>query len=358
MPAVTFFNFLKKIETKQEKFPLSILYGFSEFLGEKIIQAFVDNFIEKKSDFNYRRYYFDAENETGWEEIINEANSSSFFIQSRKVIVAVIREEKRISLSKVDKDILWNYLKNPNQNTILIIYFSLSLSKDDFNQVKRSKINRFLDEFKSSEFYSINLDSVSIREVKDYIKYYLKKRGISITSSALEKMVELKGDDFASILHQLPCLEIAEKESESIDSEDVDKILTGIEAHSIWDLTDAIESEDANRYLKVLKYLFINGVKPALIIGTLINHYNKIYTAKFLLKHNFPVHDIGKVLQQPSFILEKFIRSVRNFSERRLHQILEIVYRLDFESKTSGEDSARLSLQNFIFQIKLLTSTR
>ena len=261
-------------------------------------------------------------------------------------------------MSKVDKDILWNYLKNPNQNTILIIYFSLSLSKDDFNQVKRSKINRFLDEFKSSEFYSINLDSVSIREVKDYIKYYLKKRGISITSSALEKMVELKGDDFASILHQLPCLEIAEKESESIDSEDVDKILTGIEAHSIWDLTDAIESEDANRYLKVLKYLFINGVKPALIIGTLINHYNKIYTAKFLLKHNFPVHDIGKVLQQPSFILEKFIRSVRNFSERRLHQILEIVYRLDFESKTSGEDSARLSLQNFIFQIKLLTSTR
>ena len=358
MTTVSFFNFLNQIEAKKEKFPFNILYGFNEFLGEKIIQAFVDGFLEKKSDFNYRRYYLDSDNEVGWEDVVNEASSSGFFLQLRKIIVVVIRDEKRIGLNKMDREILKDYLKNPNPNTIFIIYFSLNLSKDDFNQLKKSKINRFMDEFSSFKYYSVNLDQISEREVINHIKNYLKERGITITSSALERIIEIKGDDFISVLHQLPQLEIAEKEGKSIDSEDIDKIITGIEAHSIWDLTDAIESEDANRYLSVLRYLFINGVKPALIIGTLINFYNKIYTAKFLLKHNFPIQDIGKVLRQPSFILQKFINSVKGFSEQKLQRILKIIYRLDFESKTSGEDSARLSLQNFIFQIKLLTTGR
>ena len=172
----------------------------------------------------------------------------------------------------------------------------------------------------------------------------------------MEKMIELKGEDYASIINQLPKFEIAGYQEKSFDTEDIDKIITGIEPHSIWDLTESIENEDVNKYLEILRYLFINGVKPAFILGTLISYYNKIFTAKFLLKHSFPVADIGKVLQQPGFILNKFIRSVNSFSDKKLQQILKIIYKIDLELKTSGEESARLSLQNFIFQVKFLTA--
>lgn len=354
MREIPFFDFLNRVEAGKEQFPINILYGFNEFLGEKVIQAFCSTFIEEKNDFNYRRYYFDAENEAGWEDVVNEANSSSFFIQSRKIIIATIREEKQLSLKKGDKEILKNYMKKPNNNTILIVYISLNLMKDDYKQVKKLKIDKLLKEFASPHACGVNLDGIRESEVKRYIQAYLRECGISITASALEKIIEIKDDDFISVLHQLPRLAIADVQEKGLDSEDIDKIVTGVEAHSIWDLTDAIENEDSRKYLKVLQYLFINGIKATLIIGTLVTHYNKIYIAKFLLKRNMHPDEIGKALGQHPFFLTKFINSARRFSEKRLSHILKLIYQLDYESKTSGEESARLSLQNFTFRIKLI----
>jgi DNA polymerase III delta subunit len=357
MPDVSFFEFLNRIQAGNESVPVVILYGFNEFLGERIVAAFKDTHLGERTDFNFRRFYFDSEyTETNWEEIVSEANTSSFFVQSRKLLVVTMRDEKRITLKKYDKELLESYLKHPNPNTILVIYFSLNVIKDDFKQVKRQKIDKFIKDLSSPNCISVNLDRISEVEFKRYVTRYLKENGMSITASALDKIIEIKEEDFISTLYQLPKLEIADVEGRSIDSEDIDKIITGVEAHSIWDLTDAIEADDAGKYLKILKYLFMNGIKATLIIGTLITHYNKIYIAKFLLKHNFPIDEIGRVLSQPRYFLNKFIQSARRFSDRRLKHILKMIYDLDYESKTSGEESARLSLQNFTFRSKLFNN--
>jgi DNA polymerase III delta subunit len=63
------------------------------------------------------------------------------------------------------------------------------------------------------------------------------------------------------------------------------------------------------------------------------------------------------VLNQPSFYLNSFIAQARDFSAWRLNEILKLVYNLDYESKTGGEDSARLMLQTFIFQVKQLKAS-
>ncbi|MCP5101789.1 MAG: DNA polymerase III subunit delta [bacterium] len=356
MPQVSFIEFLNKVEANKERheeFPVTVLFGFNEFLGEKIIQVLCSNFIETKSDFNYRRYYFDSDADADWETIINEANSSSFFIQSRKIIIATIRDEKQITPKKSDKELLKKYLANPNTSTMLVIYISLNLIKDDYKQVKKLKIDKLLKELDSPRTYKVDLDKIYEREVKRYIQSYLKECGISITASALDKIIEVKEDDFINVLSQLSKLAIADTEEKGLDSEDIDKIITGVEAHSIWDLTDAIESEDASKYLRILRYLFMNGIKPTLIIGTLVTHYNKVYIAKFLLRRNMPAGEIGKALGQHHFFLDKFINSARNFPDQRLRHILKLIYKMDYESKTSGEESARLSLQNFAFRIKL-----
>jgi len=72
-----------------------------------------------------------------------------------------------------------------------------------------------------------------------------------------------------------------------------------------------------------------------------------------LLKQNFSVEEIGRKLNQHSFFLNRFISSVRRFSEQRIGEILDAIYSLDYELKTSGESLAKLSLQNFIFKILL-----
>lgn len=352
MPSPSFFDFYNSLDNKDTVRPVNFFYGFNEFMGEVLIKKISSGFLEEKSDFNFRRFYFDSDDAHSWPQIIEEAKSSSFFLQSRKLLIAIIRDQKKIIPSKSDIELISDYIKDPNPNTILVIYLSLNLTMDDFKNLKRSKVSKFINILGKGDTNIIDLDSITDRQAREYIKSYLKGNGISITASAVEKLLEIKGDDFISILHQLDKMVIADFEENSIDAEDIDEIITGMEAHSIWDLTEAIEKEDANQYLKILQYLFTNGIKPTLIIGTLIAHYNKIFTAKFLLERNFNIGDVGKVLNQPTFFLKRFIDLVNSFSSKRLKHILKVVYKLDFESKTIGENSAKVLLENFIFQIK------
>ncbi|MCU0236337.1 MAG: DNA polymerase III subunit delta [Acidobacteria bacterium] len=354
MPESTFFAFISRMQAERKSPPLLLLYGFNEFLGEHVIAEVGRAFGQPRTEFNFKRYYFDGEEETGWEEILDEANSSSFFISAQKVITVVLRDEKKIALGAAAKKAVAAYLQKPNPHTTLIVYVSLDLSRDDYKQLKKEKLARLREHLESPHTVSIDLDRTSEGEIKNFIKGYMKERKIAVSAGAIERIQEVMADDFASIIHQLPKLEAAAASTLTIGVEEVDELITGINSHSIWDLTEAIEREDAAVYLDILKYLFINGVKPSFIIGTLISYYHKIYTAKFLMKHRFSTADIGKVLQQPAFILNKFIALVKNFPDAKIQAVLNLIYRLDYESKTSGEESARISLQNFVFQVKLL----
>ncbi len=354
MAETTFFQFINRIQAEKKIPPLVLLYGFNEFLGETVINEIGRVFGQPRNEFNFKRYYFDGDEENNWEDILAEANSSSFFISAQKVITVAIRDEKKISLGAAAKKAVDNYLQKPNPHTTLIVFISLDLSRDEYKKLKKEKIARLKEHLESPHTVSIDLDRTGEAEIKNFIKQFLKERKITITAGAVERIQEVMADDFVSIIHQLPKLEAAAAKTLNIDSEDVDELITGINSHSIWDLTEAIERENAAVYLDILKYLFINGVKPSFIIGTLISYYHKIYTAKFLMKHRFSVPDIGKVLQQPQFILNKFIALVKNFPDQKIQEVLNLIYHLDYESKTSGEDSARISLQNFIFQVKAL----
>lgn len=294
----------------------------------------------------------DSEEYTSWSEIFQLARTSSFFLESRKILTVIIREEKHLSLNATEKNEIQAYLEKPNPEAFLIVYLSLDKTRDEFKQIRKSRIETFLKTFSGDKVLWVDLDRNHTQAVRSFIKEYFSERGVTITANAVERILELKGEDFAAIYSQLPKLEIGGGAEKHIDSEDVDEMVSGLNSHSIWDLTEAVEKEDAATYLEILRYLFINGIKPTFIIGTLISYYHKIYTAKFLLKHNFPVPDIGKVLSQPSFLLNKFIQMVRNFSEYKINEILRLIYRLDLESKTGGEESARILLQKFVFQVK------
>ncbi|MDY0296159.1 MAG: DNA polymerase III subunit delta [Acidobacteriota bacterium] len=353
MPVEGFFSFLQRIEQRQSPPPFTILAGFHEFLGEWVIQAYVRAFLEDPTDFNFRRYYLEGDEDAGWSDVVEEAQTASFFIQSRKVIVAMVRDPRRISLSKPDQELLVQYLKKPSAHSLIILYVSLALTPDDYRQLQKGKLATLIKQLHSPSTQVVDLDRIRESDVSAFIRNRLKERNVRITDGALDRLQEMLGERYVSVLQWVSRFEAWAREDGVIDIQDVDQMVTGVDPHSIWDLTDAVEQEDAVAYLRVLRYLFANGVKPAMVIGTLVTYYNKIFTARFLLRQHRSSAEIGRILQQPSFFLDRFIRTVRRFSDERLGRILDLIYRMDFESKTGGEDAARLLLQQFIFQLRM-----
>ncbi len=365
MAEAGFFDFYHRLQSAATVPPAMLLFGFNDFLGDLIIRR-VSRLVlaEGRNEFNYSRFYLDDDEETGWADVVQEARHASFFVQSRKLIVATIRSERRLGQGKGKEREellrpLLDYLAAPNPHTTLILFISLlETTPDEFkelvNRKRGGKIGRLVDLLATPALQVVNLDSFRDSQIRQYVRDYLKERRVAVTAGAVEKLLDNRGQSTAAVIYQLPKLEAAAAGVQGIDVADVDELVTGISSHSIWELTDAIENENAPLYFNALNYLFLNGVKPPLIIGTLIRHYHNLFTAKFLLQRRFPPADIGKILGQSSVFLNSFIAQARDFSAWRLKEVLKLIYRLDYQSKTGGEDSARLMLQTFIFQVKQL----
>ncbi len=347
---------IEKLEKGENSFPVVVIFGFNEFLGEDIIALLSKKIIDKKNDFNFQRFYFEKESNLTWQELIDELKTSSFFVESKKIIIATIRDTKSFKVNEKEVQLLKDYFLNPNKNAIFVIYFSLNLSKDDYKIYYSREIKKFLSNFKDCKnILSVNLDNVREYEFKKRIREYFAKRNISITNEALDKIIDLKGENYLSFIPQLEKIEVVRKSKNTVDSEDIENNITGLNPHSIWDLSDSLEKIDVKRYLETLNYFFLNSVSPSLIIGTLITNYHRIFTAKFLLKHNYPAKDIGRLLNQPSYFLNQFLNKVKSLNDKKLTKILNLIYKLDYVSKTGGEEHTRLLLQNLIFEIKIIS---
>ncbi len=144
MPETTFFNFINRIRSEKTSPPILILHGFNEYLGEHVIAEISLILGQEKSEFNFKRYYFDLEDENSWEDIFDEANSSSFFLSANKIITVAIRSEKKLSLNAAAKAAISRYIAKPNPDATLIVYVSLDVSRDEYKQLKKSKIESLL----------------------------------------------------------------------------------------------------------------------------------------------------------------------------------------------------------------------
>jgi DNA polymerase III delta subunit len=354
MTEYSIFRFFRLAKERLAQMPVCIVHGYHEFLGEMVVKRYRTCFLPDRNEFSYRRIYFESREDVDWESVVMELKKSTFFVQSRKLLIVMIRSAQALTLKKSDREILTDYLQNPNPNAFLIVYPSLSISLDDYNNLKKSRIRTFTKLMSEQGALVVDLDSLPEKELVNYVTGRLKKKGVHITRDGTEKILELLGEEPALIIQQLPKFEIYQTRDNQIDSRDVELILTGFQSHSIWDLIRAIEAEDLKKYLKILNYLLINGYKPVFIQGTLISHYHKIYVARILLDKRYPAREIGRQLNQPGFFLQSFIDSVRRIPLHRLHKILDIMYRIDYESKTGGESLARLNLQNFIFRLRMM----
>ncbi len=354
MPDSDFFRLMTACDQGRPTPPVIFLHGFYEFLGEIALNRLVELFLPEKTEMNYRRCYFDGEEALSWSDLLQEAASASFFVRGRRVLAAVIRERKYLGLpGKEVQQEIQAYLREPNPNTLLVIYLSLDLGRDDYKGLK-SKVDAMRRFLAHDNVLAVDLNRAGGAEISAYARSYFSNQGIKITPAAQERLLDILGNEPAQIIQQLPKLAMAAAESKVIDSGDVDSVITGISSHSIWELTEAVEKGDICAYLNILRFLFRNSIAPTFIIGTLVAYYNRIFIAKFLLQQKFGVSDIGRVLNQPSFLLDSFIRLVKGFSPARIDGVCRLLRRLDGGAKSNGEEWARSALQNLIFELRAL----
>jgi len=224
-----------------------LIIGDDEYIKEREAAGIKDKFLtSEETDLNYSAYSPDD-----IEGIMDSAETLPFLARKRVVVVKKAQE-----LSEKSKEIILSYLENPSESCILI------LSAD--NSLKKSKTySKF-----SSKMTIIKADSPGSGTIKSWIRTFYKKKGIQISSEAVDLIVELKGNDTISVKNELDKLENFSDEKK-IEVGHVEELVGRSVAETVFKLIDAINTRDTAWGLRILADLYDQKKQPQEIIGYL-----------------------------------------------------------------------------------------
>lgn len=304
-----------------------ILYGTEKYLIDKYIKQLKnENSIQSLSTSIYDT---DVEIET----ILEDANSIDMFGNKKLIIVnnSIIFSETKQEKS-IEK--LINYIKNPNQDCILI--FTISVEKLDERKkiIKEIRKNCIVKEFNNFDnkiikdmFDDYNIDNFTIEFLKDRVG-----NNLDILDKEIEKIKIYKDQD--KIITKDDILNLTSK---NIDTD-------------IFSLIESIVLKDKEKAISIYSEMIKMNEEPIKIIVMLANQFRIMYQSKKLTKMGNSVNNIAELLGIHPYRVKLALEKGNKYSEKDLISNLYKLATLDEEIKMGKKDKY-LALELFLISI-------
>lgn len=254
--------------------------------------------------------------------IINACNQFSFFNEKRMVIVQDIEKE----LSNDNKNRIENYVKNPNNDCILLLIDTIGSKVFDFLK------NVDIIECKPNDYF-----------IQNYIKNKVEKQGNLITPENCQKLNDYCLGNLNRISLEIKKLCDYLGKDKEITSQVIDSLVFKDTELKVFDLTNALGVKDGNKALKILNDMLSSGEPPIKILGLINGNFRRMMFAKINKGSN---SDLAKALNVKEFAIAKAKESSACFSASQLKNIINLLLEADYNIK-SGE----MSQENVLYYV-------
>ena len=252
--------------------------------------------------------------------VLNERLKTIPLLGGRRLVV--IKETKK--LDEKCRKILLEYIKNPPHANFLAVFLDKEESRKKWDVSSNGVTFR---EFK--KFYDSDILSWIIARARDNKK--------TISRDTAKIFLERMGPDLALLAQGLERVIDYIGIKSAIEQKDIDEVLCDEKRDVVFDLTDALASQDLPACLGILNNLFLTLTSPQQIISLLSWQIRRLYTIKQ-----------GGNLRMPPFFLNKLKAQAKRFSLERLEECLYGLRKTDGDIKT-GLKNPKLSLELFFF---------
>lgn len=294
------------------------------FVGEKDIIEKSINDIKLKENININSISkYDLEiNDI--KDAIDDINTFNLFDDKKMIIV--------YNLDKiVDNDSLINYLKNKNDNVLVLVNYEKL--NDKLLYVKElKKVSLYKECFKY--------------DVLDYIKESLKDYKISFSDMLLLK--DYVDNNYYRALNEIEKLKLYKQDDKVISSDDIKLVVSKSFDGNVFSLIDAVNKKDKTKVFSIF-YELVNNDDEIKIISVLANNYRLMYKIKILCK-DMKDDDVIKKLKLHPYRFKLLKEQGYNFSEDDLLNYLKELSNLDIKIK-SGVIDKRLGMELFLSKI-------
>lgn len=305
-----------------------LFYGLEYRMIKEEINIIKDKY--KINDINISHYNL---NENSLKDVIEDASMISLFSDKKMIIC----ENSNIFTSlkndiEQDDRVLIDYLKNKDENTILI--FTVFLEKLD----ARKKIVKLIENKK--EFNKVNKTQV----IKDSLKEYNVKEG------AIEAFIKKTSNDTGIIINELEKLKNYKIEDKTITKEDVMLVTSETAEVDLFLLIDLIMKSEHQKAIEVYHKTLEAGEEPIKIIVSLANQFRLIYQTKEYAKQGLKELEIASKLGKHPYSVKLALQKSYLYSDKTIFNLLRKLAILDYNIK-SGKVEKELAFELFILEV-------
>ena len=318
----------KKLQT------IYFLTGDESYYIDQITNKFANNILtQDEKEFNLTILYgkdIDAEN------IISEAKQFPFNSNKRVLIIKEAQHIKNIEL-------LDTYIKNPQQDTILVIAYKNKTID------KRKKFWKYVQKecilFEGKKPYE--------NKVPEWIIYYLKEKGYQIENDAAEILTENMGNNLSKISNELDKLMLIVNKNEKINTNIIEKHVGISKDYNLFELQNALANKNILKTNKIIKNFSYNTNNYHIIpiISSMFFFFQKIITIHFLNTND--KNTISKAIKVNPFFVKQYQEAKKKYSKKQLFYIFKLLKEYDLKSKGVNNRSTNQSelLKELVFKI-------
>lgn len=248
----------------------------------------------------------------------------------KKIVLLDLRMSKKSELKRVE--VLNDYLKNPNNMSILIV--NVGSNEDDFG------INNSFMEI-------IDCSRLDLKIVQAKIKDTITSKQKEIEELAVEKLIKYCLGDLAKILIECDKLVAYVGSREKISLQDIEDIVTRNIEYQIFELTDALAKKNAGKVFEIIGDMEAKKDEYRTLPSLIYAHFRRLF--HIALNQDLSNFELARLLGIKEYAVKMSIAQAKLFSKASLKKINELCSEIDYDLKQSN-----ISIHNAI-QLIVLT---
>lgn len=329
-----------------------IFCSMDQLTVDKAIKMLKDKYLEPSTEsLNYAKYDL---KEVETIRIMEDAKVVPFMSNKRFIEVYNSNElfmpdetEGCKVIQKNFKKVIEDYLKDPEQSTIMIYSYIYSNKRESF------KKNKLLALFDNNSLCTVVIpNKENVADKMKRIQAMFSKEGKKINSSILLKFTERMPSNNDFIYNEVKKLCAYNTEDEII--EENLSITIKSDTDDVFDLTDYIIKRKLNEALSLVNNLIFNGQNEVGINALILSQFRRMHKVKTEIEYNKKsCKDIAAEMKMhSSYPIEIAARQSKQYTFNQLEQAIE--YCLESDAKLKGASSGYMYMEIEKLIIKLV----
>lgn len=260
------------------------------------------------------------------QQVISQAETMPFFADHRLILIEDSGFFKKACPELAD------YLPQMPQETILIFV------EEEVD--KRSKLFKTVQKLGRAT----ELGRQDEKTLSKWVSGMIQRERKGITASAMNRFLEMAGDDMENIAQELEKLLCYTMDKDGIELADVEAVCTVTTENRIFDMLRAVAEKRQKQALDLYYDLLALKEAPMRILFLLARQFNQMLQIKDLREQGCGSQEIAQKSGTAPFIVKRSLAQAERFSVERLRQIVEDCVKAEEDVKT-GRLGDRLAVE-------------